>query len=463
VAAIGARFAVLRLRDFRVFTLGYATSVLGTAMSTVALAFAVLDSGGSATTLSLVLAARIVPMVLVLPTAGVLGDRFPRRWVMLWADCGRAAAQAAIAVVFFAGAPHLGLLLTLAALSGLGEAVFRPSFDGLVPDLVPAGSRHEANTFLGLVQSVANVAGPALAAGLVVVTTPATVLLIDAFTYLPSVVALLCLRVAAESRPAVRSRAVEDLRHGWRVFRSIPWLWTITLQFTLFNLLLWAPYLVLGPVSADLHYGGAAAWGAITAAYGLGAIAGGFAILNWKPSRPLLVAAAATIPWAAPSAALAARVPLPAVCAAAVVAGVMSAVFGTLWMTTIHERVPPEAMSRVNSYVVFGSFSVGPIGLALAGPAAAATSVTTVLTIGVAWQAFAGLLLLTLPAIRAVRRPSTGQATPSEPARDRSADDADARPAAVAVAAILASTMDRPLPEQGGPPERPAGAPPPSP
>ena len=403
---IGARFAVLRLRDFRIFVAGHATSTLGTLMAGVALVFAVLDSGGSPATLSYVLAARIVPMVLVLPVAGVLGDRLPRRFVMLSADCLRAAAQAAIAVLFFAGDPDLWLLLALAALSGLGEAIFRPSFDGLVPQLVPADRRHEANTFVGLVASTATVAGPALAAVLVVVTSPATVLLIDAITYVPSILALLWLRVPDPDR-ADRTSMLRDMREGWRLFAALPWLWTITLQFTLFNLLLWAPYLVLGPISADRFYGGAAAWGTISAGYGAGAILGGLAVLAWKPSRPLLVATAATILWAAPSAALAAQAPLILVCAGALLAGIVSAIFGTLWMTTIHQRVPAEAMSRVNSYVVFGSFSVGPIGLALAGPAATATSIPTILTIGVTWQIISASLLLALPAIRGVRRTET--------------------------------------------------------
>ncbi|MDG4827230.1 MFS transporter [Asanoa sp. WMMD1127] len=414
--SIGARFAVLRLRDFRIFVGGYATSVLGTMMAGVALAFAVLESGGSPATLSYVLAARIVPMVAILPVAGVLGDRFPRRLVMIWADVLRAGTQAAIAVLFFVGDPDLTVLLVLAAAGGLGEAVFRPSFDGLVPQLVPPAQRHEANTFLGLLQSGATVAGPALAGALVVFTSPATVLLIDAITYLPSIATLLLLRTP-DPEPGTRTTMLREMREGWRVFASLPWLWTITLQFTLFNLLLWAPYLVLGPVSADRFYGGAGAWGAISATYGAGAIIGGFVVLGWKPARPLLVATAATILWAAPSAALAARTPLLLVCAGALIAGIVSSVFGTLWMTAIQQRVPAEAMSRVNSYVVFGSFSVGPIGLALAGPAATATSITTVLSVGVAWQLVSGLFLLTLPAIRNLRQPIPDDETaPSEKA-----------------------------------------------
>lgn len=214
---LAARFAVLRLPDFRVFVVGYATSNLGTLMAGVALAFAVLDSDGSPATLSYVLAARIVPMVAVLPFAGWLGDRFPRRLVMLWSDVLRAATQAAIAALFFIGTPHMGLLLILAALGGLGEAVFRPSFDGIVPQLVPADRRHEANTFVGLVQSSASVAGPAVAGLLVVVTNPATVLLIDALTYVPSILALLWLRVP-DPDPADRTSMIREMRHGWRLF-----------------------------------------------------------------------------------------------------------------------------------------------------------------------------------------------------------------------------------------------------
>ncbi len=73
-------FAVLRLRDFRIFVAGYAPSTLGTQMAGVALVFAVLDGGGSPATLSYVLAARIVPMVLVLP---------------LWPVCSATASRAA--------------------------------------------------------------------------------------------------------------------------------------------------------------------------------------------------------------------------------------------------------------------------------------------------------------------------------------------------------------------------------
>ena len=89
------RAGVLRGRDFRTFYAGYVTSLLGTAMSTPAVAFAVLDGGGNATGLGWVMAAGIAPQVVFVLLGGVAADRFGRRRVMLVADATRCTAQAA--------------------------------------------------------------------------------------------------------------------------------------------------------------------------------------------------------------------------------------------------------------------------------------------------------------------------------------------------------------------------------
>ncbi|TCO60713.1 MFS transporter [Actinocrispum wychmicini] len=396
------RFAVLRAANFRSFLVGYTTSALGTAMAGVALSFAVLHGTGSLRDLSFVLAARIVPMVLFLLFGGVLGDRFPRRIVMLSADSVRALSQGGLALAFMAGTPTLWLMMTLAAFGGLGEAVFRPSYDGLAPSLVPAAQLPEANALLGLANSTTNVAGPALAGVLLVFLSPAAILLIDAISYVPSIVILLYLRI--DSTVTSGSSVLKDLRTGWRTFCSYPWLWTITLQFTLFNLLVWGPYLVLGPASADRHYGGASAWGLVVALYGGGSVIGSLLLMGRRPRRPLIVAVVATYALAMPSATLALRAPLAVVCVAALVAGCGSAIFNTLYLTTVQQRVPPEALSRVMSYIAFGAYSVGPVGLALAGPISDATSISAVLTVGVGWQLVATSAVLAVPAVRRLRR-----------------------------------------------------------
>lgn len=413
------RFAVLRERNFRVFFAGYTTSQLGSAMATVALAFAVLDNRGSPTDLSWVLAARILPLVLFLLGGGLLGDRLPRRIVMLSADMLRLAGQGGIAALFFAGHPPLWALLALAAATGVGEAAFTPSMDGLVPSLVPAGRLTDANALTGLARSVTTVAGPALAGILVAVAGPAVVLALDAASYAASVLALARLRIPAASRVAMTS-VLGELRAGWTEFRSRTWLWVMIAQVASFNLLLWAPFLVLGPAEARLRYGGAGSWGVVWALFGGGAVLGGLLLLGRHPRRPLVLSAIAGLGYTAPAAALALHAPLPVVCAGALLAGLGSGTSQALFTGTLQREVPEAALSRVSSYTYLGAFAMGPVGLALAGPIGQAVGMGTVLACGAAWHVVTVLLTLTVPSVRRQRTtpaPTAAPAPSADPAR----------------------------------------------
>lgn len=118
-------------RDFRRFYTGFVTSLLGSSMSTVAIAWAVLDSGVSATGLGLVFTANVVSQVVLLPLAGAIADRLGRRRVMLAADVLRCAAQATLAIALALGRPTLWLFIALAWLGGTGTAFFTPALDAL--------------------------------------------------------------------------------------------------------------------------------------------------------------------------------------------------------------------------------------------------------------------------------------------------------------------------------------------
>ncbi|MEU2632851.1 MFS transporter, partial [Kitasatospora sp. NPDC007106] len=121
------RWALLRERAFRRYWLGHTTSLLGSAMASVAVAFAVLGSGGDGTALGAVMAARILPVVLVLPVAGIVADRLGPRRVALAADVLRCAVQAALAALLLTDRPPLWGTAALVALWGLGEGFGLPA------------------------------------------------------------------------------------------------------------------------------------------------------------------------------------------------------------------------------------------------------------------------------------------------------------------------------------------------
>jgi Major Facilitator Superfamily len=401
LAAIASRAAVLRGRNFRRFYTGYVTSLLGTSMSAVAVTFAVLGNGGSATDVGLVIAAQILPQVVLVLSGGVLADRLGRRPVMLGSDVLRCAAQAALAALLLAGRPGIWLIAALAALVGIGEAFFEPALGGLTVEIAPRADLGSANALLGLARSAAGIAGPALAGLLVAVAGPAVVVAIDAASYGVSVIALGGLRLSRARHRSGRS-LLRDMADGWTEFRSRAWLWVTTVQFALFNLITRAPYLVLGPVLAQDYLGGARAWGLVMAANGAGAILGGLTALGRRPRRPLVVATLATFGFPVPCLLLAWRAPVGAVAAGALAAGVASALFSTFWTTTLQQQVPPDRLSRASSFSTFGAFGPGPLGLAIAGPAAALAGPGRVLGLGAAWAVLSTLVVLALPSIRSI-------------------------------------------------------------
>jgi MFS family permease len=407
------RLAVLRERDFRRFFIGYITSLLGSAMASIALTFAVLESGGGGTELGWVLTARILPLVLVLLAGGVVSDRLGSRQVMLAADAVRCITQLGLAVVLLGGDPGLWALVALVAVWGAAEALFTPALGALVPHIVRADTLSDGNALLGVARSATSIAGPMLAGLLTAVAGAASVLAMDAASYAVSIAALLLLPRAA--RPAViASSFLAELREGWSEFRSRTWLWVSTVHVCLFNLFVWAPFLVLGPVVAERRLGGATSWGLVMALYGGGAVAGGLAMLGRRPRRPLVVATVATLGWSLPSAALATGRSLPWICATALVAGIGSAVCGTLYATAVQSQIPPGMVARVNAYDAFGAFALGPIGLAAAGPVSVLLGTSGVLGFGAVWQIAAVTAVLALPAIRAgLPQPSHDGTVPS--------------------------------------------------
>ena len=421
------RLGVLAGRDFRRFYIGYSTSLLGTAMSSVAIAFAVLGSGGTPTDLGVVFAANIVPMVAFMLGGGALADRLGRRPVMLTADVARCLAQGVLATALFLGHPRLWLFVVVALIVGTGNAFFQPALTGLPVQLAPRDRLGDANALLAIPQRAAQIAGPSLAGILIAATSPATVVAADAVSYAVSAVALAMLRFpdAGQARSPSRS-LLADLADGWAEFSSRPWLWTVTVQFALFNLLTWGPYLVLGPVLARDYLGGARAWGAILACYGAGAILGGLLALGRRPRRPLLVAAAATLGFPLPPLTLALHLSVLAVAAAALVAGLGSAVGQALSTTVEQQQVPAHVLSRVGAFNIVGAFALGPVAFVAAGPVAAAVGARAVLGFGAAWAVFGTLVVLTVPSVRRVTwldsdLPDNDATAAAEPVSARSA------------------------------------------
>ena len=359
--------SLLRERDFARLFAGRLVTAFGSAMTPIALPFAVLDDlHGDAGDVGLVLALGGAAQVAMQLFAGALADRGDRKRQMVGADVLAATAQGTLAALVLSGLGSVRAALALNVFVGIAFALHFPAGVGLVPLVVPRERLQAANALLSMAQATAMALGAA-AGGVVAATAGAgSALAIDAATFLASGLLVAGIRPSPQPRAASAS-LVRDLVDGFREFTSHTWLWTIVLQFTVMLMGWFGAWAVVGPVVAKTSLGGAAAWGSIASAQGVGLIAGGVIALRVRFARPMLVATLCCLPGALIPLLLMGPAPLGAIAAAAFLCGIGFEVFGVQWDTALHTRIAPEALSRVSSYDVLGSIAMVPVGEALAG------------------------------------------------------------------------------------------------
>ncbi|WP_369182466.1 MFS transporter [Streptomyces sp. Y1] len=396
-------------RNFRIQTAATVVSGLGNAGAPIATAFAVLNSGAGTTEVGYVTAARLLPTVLFLVVGGTLADRLPRHRVMVAANVFSGLSQAVLAALVLAGDVRLWQLLLLSAAGGAGYALYSPAAGGMIMQAVPEEHAARAFSVFRMGQNASQIGGAALGGALTAAVGPGWVLALDALCFL--VAAALRFLLEPESAPAPSGGSMlRDLRDGWREFSSRRWLWVIVLQFAVVVACVNAVEAVYGPAVAKDRLGGAGAWGLAMSAYGVGLVVTGLLMVRWRPRRILLVGNWGVFLFGAPALALAVAAPLPLLVAAMFLSGVGVTVFGVNWMVALRQEIPEEAFSRVSAYDELGSYSLAPIGTALAGPAAAGLGLS-----GALWACAVLCLLLSAavlvdPQVRRLARRSTEDA-----------------------------------------------------
>jgi len=399
---LGGLFGALHERNFRLLWIGQTTSSFGDSLIPVALAFAVIELTGSRSDLGFVLMAGLIPRVGLVLVGGVWADRLRRQVVMLTADGVRCASQAVVAVLLLSGAAEIWHLIVLSAVYGAATAFFSPAETGLIPATVSAERLQEANALMSLSRSAAWVVGPAVAGGLVAVSSPGWAFVVDSASFAVSSVSLALLSIAAVQAVA-RSRFMDDLREGWREVTRRTWVWASILYFGLWNLTI-APVWVLGPFVASDSLGGASAWGLIATCAAIGSVIGGVLALRLKPTRPLFVAYIAVSLMALEPAALARPFPLYVVAVSAIAGVTALSLADTIWRTTLQSHIPTDRLSRVSAYDWLGSLVFAPIGYALAGTVAEAIGTRATLLASAAILGSTALVVAFLPDVRGLRR-----------------------------------------------------------
>jgi MFS family permease len=387
---------------FRYLVGGVAVSGVGSAMTPVALAFAVLDLGGSATQLGLVVAAFSAAEVLTALYGGVLGDRLPRQLLMQGSAAATCVSQAVCAAVLITGHGSIWFLSVIGVVNGCLGALARPASSAMTRLTVTPEQLPRAVVLRSLANESAFAVGFALAGIVVAVAGPGWAIAVDAASYGVAAVLFSLIRVqgtVAGQRKPVLAELAEGARE---VFRHT-WLWLLIGQALLYHLLYGGAQQVLGPIVIGDTWG-EEAWGWSMSALMGGFIVGGLVALRWRPRHLLrwgvvLLSLTAAFPLA-----IALSPSLPVVLVGAAAHGVGLQLFSVNWDLAIQENVAEDMLARVYSFDLVGSFVCRPIGLALTGPVSALVGVDLWLVVVAAVIGFSSLAALGAPSVRHLTR-----------------------------------------------------------
>ena len=385
-----------RERPFALLWTARTISGLGDALVPVTLAVAILDSGGGAGDIGLVLAVGTGGRLILLLVGGVWADRLQRRLVLISTDLTQAVFYGALGLLVIEGTARIWQYALVNLVAGMASAFFLPASSAVVPEVVKGPQIQSANALLGLSKSAASVIGPATAGLVIAVASPGILLLIDAGSFLAS--AALVSRLPLAGRTAdLKKNFVQDLAEGWKAVARQRWYLLNLVAHGTSNLGV-AVYFVLGPVLSVRTLGGSGAWGLISAATAAGSIIGGLVALRFRPRVPLIAANLALTVVVAPLIALALKLPLPLVALCAAVAFLGITFLNQVWTATVQQLFEPHVLARVSSYDWLISIVAMPTGYALAGPISAHIGSTRTL--------YAASLVVILPCVVALCLPS---------------------------------------------------------
>jgi MFS family permease len=288
-------FAALAIPNYRRYVSGQAVSLVGTWMQMAAQAWLVLTLTRSATTLGLVVALQTLPVLFLGPYGGVIADRIDKRKLMVVLQGMMGLQALALGLLTITGAVQLWEIGALAVLLGLNNAFENPARQSFMLEMVGAENLRNAVSLNSVLVNVARSVGPAVAGVLIATVGEGVCFLANAASFVAVIVSLMTLDRGALHPTPPTPRAPGQLREGLRYVRGTPELGVPLLMMALVGCLAYE-FQVSLPVMArqGLHVG-AAGYGFMTAAMGVGAVVGGLLVAAKGRTglRPLVLSAGA--------------------------------------------------------------------------------------------------------------------------------------------------------------------------
>ncbi len=372
-------FAPLRHPAYARLWTGAFISNIGTWMESIALGIYVTKHTNQAAWTGTVAAAAFLPIAFFSPIGGALADRYPRRLLMIVTSLVQTALASLLTVLFVVGHPSAPTITLIALGNGMCAALGFPSFQAMLPDLVPVEDLPGAIALSSAQYNLGRVVGPAIAGVVIYVGGVAGTSTrgfawaeaVNAVSFLAVVTVMLLITLPPPSAGARRERFFRSIADGFGFVRRDPGL-RITAFAMCLNTFFAAPFIALVPAMAlkVLHSGSAGTTVLITA-QGIGAVLMAFSLgslVERYRARRVLMTLMSLLPIALAAYAVAPDLALSAFAIFAV--GLLYLGALSSFTTIAQLRVPTEIRGRVLSVFTVILGSLYPLGSIIQGKVA---------------------------------------------------------------------------------------------
>ena len=359
-------FAAFSVPNFRKYYVGQGLSLCGTWMQSVAQAWLVLELTDSAAMVGFVVAVQTLPVLLVGPFGGLIADRADKRSLLIVLQLVMGVLAAILAVLVLTEQVRLWQVFALAFLLGSADSFEKPARQAFIVEIVGPDTVRNAVSLNSVMVNGARVIGPALAGVLIAAGGIGLCFALNALSYLPVVALLIALDVAA-LRPAPRQEPERgQLRAGFAYVRHTRALAVPLLMMAIIGCFTYEFQVTLPVLAQDTFDGSARTYGFMTAAMGLGAVAGGlYTAARGSTGIRTLVRAAIGFGIVVLATALAPTVEVALVCL--VLVGASSVRVMAQGNTTVQLASDPQMRGRVMALYLVAFLGTTPVGGPLVG------------------------------------------------------------------------------------------------
>lgn len=351
----------------RLWVSGLLANVGATAFP-IALAVTILDTGGDATSLGLILAARVLSGVLLAPVGGVWADRLPRKYVMIGADVFRAFIAL---ILVFVAAPSIPLFVIaiLVFIMGAGDAFGAPAAAAIMPTILPTEKLPAGNVARGIVVKLASIVGPGIGGLSVIAIGGRLTFAVTTIFFAVGAYLLFPIVEPKYVKNVDAPKFLVDLKEGLKTVWSMPWVAAVIAMASIQLMVVIGAEEVLLPIISRREFGTDTVFAASAALFSIGAVISALLAMRYQAKHPGLVSISVWGILVVATLVLAFPISPTFVMVGYLIAGLSVGPWDAYWVTAIQREIPQELQGRVFSIDHMGSVGLLPLGMALVGPA----------------------------------------------------------------------------------------------